>query len=58
MGKILYNIILIVDKDNVLSYLGWLGISRVISQKTPKFDLDWRFFNSLMHEREPRGNYS
>ena len=31
--KILYNSILIVDKENALTYLGWLGISGVISKK-------------------------
>ena len=35
---LLDNIILIVDNKNVFTYLGWLGISRVINQKPPNVE--------------------
>ena len=44
--KILYNRVLIADKENLFTYVGWLGISGVISQNPPNFDCDRSIFNS------------
>ena len=49
--KILYNIISIVDKENIFTYFGWLDISLVISQNPPTFDRD-RIFFQFVNARE------
>ena len=39
--NIIDNSILIVDNENLFTYLGWLVISRVIHQKPPNFEVFW-----------------